>query len=269
MTGPLAKELARRTNYAKTELRKLRSAFDEFDTDHSGDLNRIEFRKIICGLRLFPGASEEVLDTLFSSFDNDNSQSISFFELAAVLAVLSKASPEEKLLYMFEIYDKDGSGSLDPEEVMSIVQQMRIITNALGRDINKLEPFIKTLLEEGDLDDDGVISKMEWIQAARKSPGVIELLTFNLALAAPSPEGSPTGSPRGSPKGGKKKKDVKKMEKEKEKAKKEAEKRKKKRMKEVEKEDKEMKHFEAKPGDVKKQYEVKEKKKKGLFGKKS
>jgi len=196
MTGPLAKELVRRTNYGKTELRRLRSAFDEFDTDKSGDLNKIEFRKIICGLRLFPGASEEILDTLFTSFDNDNSQSIAFNELASALAVLSKATPEEKLLYMFEIYDADGSGDLDVGEVQAIVRQMKIVTDALGRDTAKLEPFVRILVDEGDKDGNGTISKMEWMQSAKKGNGVLDLLQFNYSLAAPSPEHSPETSPR-------------------------------------------------------------------------
>eukprot|EP01123_Difflugia_compressa_P011223 TRINITY_DN4408_c0_g2_i1.p1 TRINITY_DN4408_c0_g2~~TRINITY_DN4408_c0_g2_i1.p1 ORF type:complete len:513 (+),score=128.58 TRINITY_DN4408_c0_g2_i1:156-1541(+) len=259
MTGPLAKELARRTNYGKLELRKLRGAFDEFDTDQSGDLNIIEFRKIICGLRLFPGASVEILDTLFSSFDNDNSESISFNELATALAVLSKATPEEKLLYMFEIYDKDGSGDLDVAEVQAIVQQIKIVIDALGREKTKVEPFIRIVMDEGDADQSGTISKMEWMKAARKANGFLELLQFNTALAAPSPEDTPEGSPTQERKGGDKKKDKdkkdkkdKKAKEKEEKAKKEDLKKRKARMKEIEKEEKQ---YQAK-GDISKQYEI-------------
>jgi len=270
LTGALAKELARRTNYGKAELRRLRSAFDEFDTDHSGDLNKIEFRKIICGLRLFPGASEEILDTLFTSFDNDNSQSIAFNELASALAVLSKATPEEKLLYMFEIYDADGSGDLDVGEVQAIVRQMKIVTDALGRDTAKLEPFVRILVDEGDKDGNGTISKMEWMQSAKKGNGVLDLLQFNYSLAAPSPEHSPETSPRTVKEKKKEMKDkekkVKEQEKLKGKEKKEEQKRIKQKIKEVAKE---VKQYEAKPGDIKKQYEVPDKKdKKGLFKKK-
>jgi len=250
-------------------LRRLRSAFDEFDSHHHGKLNKIEFRKIICGQRLFPGASEELLDTLFNAFDIDNSQHVSFYELASALAVLSKAAPEEKLQYMFEIFDHTGSGELDPSDVQSIVKQMKIVTDALGRDTSKLEPFVRFLLDDGDVDGNGKITKMEWLQAARKANGILDLLQFNYNPTMASPEDTPPGTPRTDKEKKRTKRRKKKKENEKlkeaEKLKKEEQKRIKKRVKEMIKEEKQ---YEAKPGELKKQYEVKEKKEKGLFKKK-
>jgi len=100
---------------------------------------------------------------------------VDFAELATALSVLGKGSGEDKLSFMFDVYDADRSGVLDAAEVTAVINQMKVVAEALGRDSRKMEPFIQNILKKAE-GTDGKITKAEWLRVGQNTPSLLSLL---------------------------------------------------------------------------------------------
>jgi diacylglycerol kinase (ATP) len=73
--------------------------------------------------------------------------------------VVSKGKPEEKLSYLFGVYDSDKSGTLDKNELSVIIERMRATSVALGTDVDKSKNFIEGIMTKLDAEKKGHITK--------------------------------------------------------------------------------------------------------------
>jgi len=160
--------------YTKEELKALKAEFDALDADHSGALDRQEFQKLF--ETRMKGTTPEQMDNFFKFIDLDNNGTIEFEELRKSLELIESSDNRKKLEFLFMTFDTDRSGSIDGPEIQGIVNQMRGIGAALGRQEAALESFIQGLLKKLDADGNGNITKEEWIENGLNTPSVITLL---------------------------------------------------------------------------------------------
>merc|ERR1711916_10682 len=110
---------------------------------------------------------------LFTQMDADNSDTISFTELATNLSVVGKGTADEKLAFTFDLYDDDKNGYLDRQEAEAVLNQMKRVAATLGR---TADDFIVGLLDKLDADKDGKITRAEWMEVGAKTPSLLVLL---------------------------------------------------------------------------------------------
>ena len=100
----------------KKEEESLKHVFKAFDKDGKGEISRKDFVEQI--EKLYGDViSEEILHEFFSTLDLDNSGAISYNEFLTSVIDSHKILTEDRLRKAFDMFDKDGSGTLDISEI--------------------------------------------------------------------------------------------------------------------------------------------------------
>jgi calmodulin len=144
---------------SKTQLAELRSAFNLFDKDRSGDIDKEEVGELLktLGMRV----TGEALDRLFTEMDVSNDGKVEFFEFVGYMvgngfAVTDMATPKQMADYVFEIFDSDGGGEISSDELRQTLSDLQS-----SLDVSEVDEAMRMF----DLDGSGKITKPEFVKA--------------------------------------------------------------------------------------------------------
>uniref|UniRef100_A0A8B9R6F2 Guanylyl cyclase-activating protein 2 n=1 Tax=Astyanax mexicanus TaxID=7994 RepID=A0A8B9R6F2_ASTMX len=119
------------------------------------------------------GEASEYAENMFRAFDKNGDNTIDFLEFVAALNLVFRGDLEHKLRWSFKVYDKDGNGFVDREELRAIVEVSHILSKATGYKT----PSPHTLSAEGTR---GNITLDEFVEGAKKDPWILNMLRLDM-----------------------------------------------------------------------------------------
>jgi serine/threonine-protein phosphatase 2B regulatory subunit len=164
---------AKGTHFTEAQIEQLRKKYIQIgrSRDKNGNIDIAEFQRAI-GVR-----NPEFAKQIFRAFDIDRGKNITFEEFVAGLSAVSpKATVEEKAKFCFKIYDIDGSGTIDKEELRKII----LLSAREKQNISQQEAerTAQDLFRKFDQSHDGKISLQEFTTKAKTFPQILSFIAF-------------------------------------------------------------------------------------------
>ena len=122
---------------------------------------------------------------MFNAFDQDNSGTVDFNEFLIAISLTSdkfKDEPRKKLEFAFNMYDSNRDQKLSLKEIEEIVAGINQFTgqNDSSPDIKKPAEVAKYMLAKYDKDNNGYITKDEFINGIIVDPTLQALKCFSI-----------------------------------------------------------------------------------------
>ncbi|XP_029991337.1 guanylyl cyclase-activating protein 1 [Sphaeramia orbicularis] len=146
----------------------------------SGLLTYYEFKKFF-GLRNLSETSNAYVKTMFTTFDMNDDGFIDFMEYVAALSLVLKGEVQQKLRWYFKLYDIDGSGCIDRDELLLIIKSIRAINGSANE--MSAEDFATMVFDKIDVNGDGELSYEEFMEGVQNDEMLLKTLTESLDLS--------------------------------------------------------------------------------------
>jgi len=168
--------LKENTSFSKEEIKQWHKGFHK--DCPSGHLTQDKFKEVYS--QFFPGGDPDAFcDHVFRSFDKDGSGTVEFKEfLMAVNITSARGDPKEKLNWAFSMYDIDKNGNVTIDEMESIINAIYSMMGSAVVDVTEETAQEKTrkIFEKMDINNDGVLSKKEFVQGCMNDIKVYQML---------------------------------------------------------------------------------------------
>ena len=142
--------------------------YDKFEEKYPG----MEVSKSV-----FLEANKEFLlaESFFNVFDFNKSNSLNFYEFMQVKKAMELTETEDKLEWIFKIFDLDGAGYIDVLELQDVIEG---VYRMVGKPVDKDEVMdcIAEIRYAIDDDRDWKITKEEFVTNGLKSKFILQLL---------------------------------------------------------------------------------------------
>lgn len=148
---------------SEEEIVGLVQMFKSMDTDNSGTITFDELKEGLT--KLGTKISESEVRQLMEAADVDGNGSIDYVEFVTATMHKNRMERENRLYKAFLYFDEDRSGYITLEELKHVLNQYNVAD----------EKLIQNMIDEVDVDHDGMINYDEFVAMMRKNNGEIIL----------------------------------------------------------------------------------------------
>ncbi|XP_071440439.1 NADPH oxidase 5 [Hetaerina americana] len=150
------------------------------------EIRREEFRKIVISKNPF------FTERVFQIFDRDNSGSISLQEFIDAMHQFAGQSPDDKIRFLFKVYDIDGDGLIQHRELQHVMRAC-MEENGMQFSEEQVEDLTAALFEDADSEHRGAITYEALKAQLEKHDGLLENLSISIDrwLVPPKPNPRP------------------------------------------------------------------------------
>ncbi|XP_013782821.2 Kv channel-interacting protein 4-like, partial [Limulus polyphemus] len=178
-TPEAIEKLCENTKFNKRELQLMYRGFKQ--ECPSGMVKEEAFKGIYA--QFFPRESDtsQYAHYVFNTFDQDHSGSITFNDLVAGLSILSRGTVQEKLRWVFNLYDINGDGYITKDELSRIISS---VYDQTGRPVDPLvddratKEHVERVFQKLDLNQDGVVTIDEFLDSCTQDENIAKAIGF-------------------------------------------------------------------------------------------
>ncbi|XP_070066124.1 NADPH oxidase 5 isoform X4 [Drosophila virilis] len=176
-----------RTGFDKSSLARLEQLFRN-TVGNEQEIRREEFQKIVTSKNPF------FTERVFQIFDKDNSGSISLQEFIDAIHQFSGQSADDKIRFLFKVYDIDGDGLIQHKELHDVIRHC-IKENGMEFSEDQIEDLTSAMFEDADPHNSGEITYEALKNQLHKHGGLLENLSITIdRWLVPIAEEPPSGS---------------------------------------------------------------------------
>ncbi|KAM8888212.1 guanylyl cyclase-activating protein 2-like [Synchiropus picturatus] len=166
----------------EVSLQNIQELYRRFTSEcPSGNLHLHEFKRIF-GINSVSMEEESAyLDNVFRSFDTNQDGKLDFMEYVAAVHLVLRGKLEDKLKWSFKVYDGDGNGCLEKEEVRRILKIINKIKRHHDPEVSEnVDDICDRIFSMVDKNQDCEISLEEFMEGAKKDPWVLDQLKLDI-----------------------------------------------------------------------------------------
>ncbi|XP_039263498.1 calsenilin-like isoform X4 [Styela clava] len=168
--------LTQTTKFTKEELKSMYRTFK--NECPSGVVYEDTFKSIYS--QFFPsGDSNMYAHYLFNAFDDNQEGYICFEDFVMSLSSLLRGKFEEKLQWIFKLYDINHDGFITKEEMQDIVKSVYSLTGSEDDESSPVYSYMEhanRVFRKLDQNNDGYVTYPEFVEACSRDPTVVASL---------------------------------------------------------------------------------------------
>lgn len=137
----------------------------------------------------FPnGNPDQFAEQVYKTFDTKSTGFIDFRQFLTTLSAQLKGSFEDKLKWLFGLYDADASGHITKEDLLHMITALHDLNVGalLSQEHHGIAEIVEHIMKQADQNQDGKISLQDFLNASLTSNTLASLLK-NTIKAADSP----------------------------------------------------------------------------------
>ncbi|KAI9577415.1 hypothetical protein GQX74_013658 [Glossina fuscipes] len=161
-----------RTGFDKSSLARLEQLFRN-TVGNEKEIRREEFQKIVTSKNPF------FTERVFQIFDKDNSGSISLQEFIDAIHQFSGQSADDKIRFLFKVYDIDGDGLIQHKELHDVIRAC-MEENGMEFSEEQIEDLTTAMFEDADPYNRGEITYEALKNQLHKHGGLLENLSITI-----------------------------------------------------------------------------------------
>ncbi|XP_065367471.1 uncharacterized protein Nox [Calliphora vicina] len=183
--------LRARTGFDKSSLARLEQLFRN-TVGNEQEIRREEFKKIVISKNPF------FTERVFQIFDKDNSGSISLQEFIDAIHQFSGQSADDKIRFLFKVYDIDGDGLIQHKELHDVIRAC-MEENGMEFSEDQIEDLTTAMFEDADPYNRGEITYEALKNQLHKHGGLLENLSITIdRWLVPMGQDTPASKSKGS-----------------------------------------------------------------------
>lgn len=169
-------KLARTTKFTRKEIQLIYRGFKQ--ECPTGMVDEDSFKHIFS--QFFPqGDASQYAHYVFNTIKHNHTGKISFEDFLAILSKVSRGSVQEKLQWIFGLYDQNGDGLVTKTEMLEVVSS---IYDMLGRNTTPMveetsaKDHVERIFHLIDTNQDGVVTIDELVEWCSRDEQILQSL---------------------------------------------------------------------------------------------